>query len=77
MKDKEKILEKLNDFIDKDVDVYFEGDISADINIHNTKILLNNKHLILSDNENEEIIINLNELTDVIIEDYMIKFFSY
>ena len=35
---------------------------------------MNNKHLIITDCENEEIIISLNELLDVTINEYFITF---
>ena len=75
MKDKEKILNKLfNEFIDKDLRIILKGSITSELIIHNSKILMNNKHLIITDCENEEIIICLNELSDVIINDFFITF---
>lgn len=75
IKDKEQILDKLfNEFLDKDLRIILEGIITSQFVVHNSKILMNNKHLIITDCQDEEIIISLNELSDVTINEYFITF---
>lgn len=75
IKNKEQILDKLfNEFLDKDLRIILEGIITSQFVVHNSKILMNNKHLIITDCEDEEIIICLNELSDVTVNDYFITF---
>lgn len=75
IKDKEKILDKLfNEFLDKDLRIILQGTIETSIIIHKAKILMNNKHLIITDCGDDEVIICLNELLDVIIKNSFITF---
>lgn len=75
MKDKDKMIEKLyNEFLDKDLQIILEETIETQILIDNAKILMNNKRLIISDCNNEEIMICLNEMSNIEISKYFIKF---
>lgn len=73
--DKEKVLDKLfNDFLNKDLKIVLSGTIETQFMVHNAKIVMNNKHLIITNCEDEEVIISLDELSDVKISEYYITF---
>lgn len=75
IQDKEKVLDKLfNEFLNKDLKIILAGTIETQFIIHNAKIVMNNKHLIITNCEDEEVIISLDELSDVKISEYYITF---
>lgn len=79
MKDLEKLENELEtNFMNKKVDVILEGDISYKLKIDNMKFLLNKINLIMTDDKENQIIICLDEVSNIQIkESYIEIFFNY
>lgn len=72
MKCLEKIQEKLfNDFLDKDLTVILEGSITTDFIIRGAKIAISDKTLMITDGNKKELIICLDEVTNMYIRSYL------
>ena len=68
-----EIREKLlNEFLNKDIIVYLEGDITTDFEIKNSKIAISNKTLMLADGNRTELIIDVGAITNSIIGNYIV-----
>lgn len=66
---KEKLL---NEFLDKDIIVYLEGDITTDFEIKKSKIAISNKTLMIADGNKTELIIDMGAITNSIINNHII-----
>lgn len=66
---KEKLL---NEFLNKDIIVYLEGDITTDFEIKNSEIAISNKTLMIADGNRTELIIDLGAITNSIISNYIV-----
>lgn len=66
---KEKLL---NEFLNKDIIVYLEGDITTDFEIKNSKIAISNKTLMIADGNKTELIIDMGAITNSIINNHII-----
>ena len=72
MKCLEKMQEKLfNDFLDKDLNILLEGVITTDFIIRNAKICISDKRLMITDCNKTELIISLDEVTNMYIRSYL------
>ena len=68
-----EIREKLlNEFLNKDIIVYLEGDITTDFEIKNSKIAISNKTLMIADGNRTELIIDMGAITNSIIGNYIV-----
>lgn len=68
-----EIREKLlNEFLNKDIIVYLEGDITTDFEIKNSKIAISNKTLMIADGNRTELIIDIGAITNSIIGNYIV-----
>ena len=68
-----EIREKLlNEFLNKDIIVYLEGDITIDFEIKNSKIAISNKTLMIADGNRTELIIDVGAITNSIIGNYIV-----
>lgn len=68
-----EIREKLlNEFLNKDIIVYLEGDITTDFEIKNSKIAISNKTLMIADGNRTELIIDVGAITNSIIGNYIV-----
>lgn len=68
-----EIREKLlNDFLNRDIIVYLEGDITTDFEIKKSKIAISNKTLMIADGNRTELIIDVGAITNSIIGNYIV-----
>lgn len=68
-----EIREKLvNDFLNRDIIVYLEGDITTDFEIKKSKIAISNKTLMIADGNRTELIIDMGAITNSIIGNYIV-----
>lgn len=79
MKDIEKLRKELkNNFLNKKVDVELDGDITYRFKIENVKFLLNKVYFILSDSEDNQLSICLDEVGHIEIQERQIDiYFNY
>lgn len=79
MKDIEKLRKELKkNFLNKKVDVELDGDITYRLKIKNVKFLLNKVYFILSDNEDNQLSICLDEVGHIEIQERQIDiYFNY
>lgn len=79
MKDIEKLRKELmKNFLNKKVDVELDGDITYRLKIENVKFLLNKVYFILSDNEDNQLSICLDEVGHIEIQERQIDiYFNY
>ena len=73
MKDREKLLNKLlNDFLNQDISVILEGAITTDFIIEKAKIVMSIKTLMITDTNNKELLICLDDVLDIKIHNCII-----
>lgn len=78
MKDIEKLrIELKKNFLNNETNIKLNGDISYSIKIKNVKFLLNKIYLILSDNENNQLNICLDEVGRIEIKERYIKIYFH
>ena len=73
MINKDEIKDKLlNKYVDKNLTIVLNGNIETSFIIYNSKILMNDYRIILTDSMKKEIIIKLDELVDVQFDNCLI-----
>lgn len=79
MKDIEKLRKELKkNFLNRKIDIELYGDITYRLKIENVKFLLNTIYLILSDNNDNQLSICLDEVGHIKVEERQIDiFFNY
>lgn len=79
MKDIEKLRKELKkNFLNKKIDIELDGDITYRLKIENVKFLLNKIYFILSDSEDNQLSICLDEVGHIEIEERQIDiYFNY
>lgn len=72
LKHKELLEEQLyNNFLNKDLTIIIDGGISTNFVIRNAKIVISNSTLFITDGQKQDLIILLDEITNVTSKNYI------
>ena len=76
MNNKSKLVDFVNTYKEKDLTVILEGAIETFFVIHNSKILMNDYRIIFTDSHKEELNLNLDEIEDISMENYLVFYLN-